>query len=190
MDYRTWNPTLCDLPTASFSNLISFHSPSCPLHPNHSDLFHEHIKLIYASEPLCLLLHLSGVLSLLCMIQNSGQISTFPRDCLKTNLSKIPPGPIPTPSILCCITLFCFLPKRFLANICVIIVNIIIILRRRKWQPTPVFLPGEPHGWRSPRGRKESDTTEWLHFKLTHIIILHFRVTLQRSQTSVELTPG
>ena len=40
---------------------------------------------------------------------------------------------------------------------------------RRKWQPTPVFLPGESHGWRSlvgysPWGRKESDTTEWLHF--------------------------
>ena len=38
-----------------------------------------------------------------------------------------------------------------------------------KWQPTPVFLPGESHGWRSlvgysPRGRKESDTTEQLHF--------------------------
>ena len=36
---------------------------------------------------------------------------------------------------------------------------------RRKWQPTPVFLPGESHGrWSlvgySPRGRKESDTTE------------------------------
>ena len=36
---------------------------------------------------------------------------------------------------------------------------------RRKWQPTPVFLPGESHGRRSlvgysPRGRKESDTTE------------------------------
>ena len=36
---------------------------------------------------------------------------------------------------------------------------------RRKWQPTPVFLPGESHGWRSlvgysPRGRKESDMTE------------------------------
>ena len=33
---------------------------------------------------------------------------------------------------------------------------------------TPVFLPGESHGWRSlvgysPRGREESDTTEWLH---------------------------
>ena len=40
---------------------------------------------------------------------------------------------------------------------------------RRKWQPTPVFLPGESHGGRSlvgysPRGRKESDTTERLHF--------------------------
>ena len=36
-------------------------------------------------------------------------------------------------------------------------------------QPTPVFLPGESHGRRSlvgysPRGRKESDTTEQLHF--------------------------
>ena len=27
---------------------------------------------------------------------------------------------------------------------------------RRKWQPTPVFLPGEPQGW----GRTGSDTTE------------------------------
>ena len=40
---------------------------------------------------------------------------------------------------------------------------------RKAWQPTPVFLPGESHGQRSlvgysPRGRKESDTTERLHF--------------------------
>ena len=38
----------------------------------------------------------------------------------------------------------------------------------RKWQPTPVLLPGKFHGRRSlgysPWGRKESDTTEWLHF--------------------------
>ena len=39
---------------------------------------------------------------------------------------------------------------------------------RRKWQPTPVLLPGESHGGRSlvgysPWGRKESDTTERLH---------------------------
>ena len=41
---------------------------------------------------------------------------------------------------------------------------------RRKWQPTPVLLPGEFHGRRSlggcsPQGHKESDTTEWLHFQ-------------------------
>ena len=40
---------------------------------------------------------------------------------------------------------------------------------RRKWQPTPVFLPGESHGLRSlvnysPQCCKESDTTEQLHF--------------------------
>ena len=40
-----------------------------------------------------------------------------------------------------------------------------LICWRRKWQPTPAFLPGESHGQRSlagcsPRGRKESDTTE------------------------------
>ena len=36
---------------------------------------------------------------------------------------------------------------------------------RRKWQPTPVFLPGKSHGWWSlvgycPWGPKESDMTE------------------------------
>ena len=40
---------------------------------------------------------------------------------------------------------------------------------RRQWQPTPVLLPGKSHGQRSlvgcsPWGRKESDTTERLHF--------------------------
>ena len=40
--------------------------------------------------------------------------------------------------------------------------------KRRKWQSTPVFLPGESHGRRSlvgysPQGCKESDTTERLH---------------------------
>ena len=40
---------------------------------------------------------------------------------------------------------------------------------RRKWQLTPVLLPGRFHGWRSlvgysPWGRKELDTTEWHHF--------------------------
>ena len=40
---------------------------------------------------------------------------------------------------------------------------------RRKWQPTPVFLPRESWGWRSlvgysPWGWEESDTTERLRF--------------------------
>ena len=39
---------------------------------------------------------------------------------------------------------------------------------RKKWQPTPVFLPGKSHRRRSlvgysPRGRKELDTTKQLH---------------------------
>ena len=44
---------------------------------------------------------------------------------------------------------------------------------RRKWLPTPVFLPGEFQGQRSPVGysswsHKESDTTEWLIHTHTH----------------------
>ena len=51
---------------------------------------------------------------------------------------------------------------------------------RRKWQPTPVFLPGESHGQRSlagysPRGRKESDTTEQLH---THTLKLWWELSV------------
>ena len=52
---------------------------------------------------------------------------------------------------------------------------------RRKWQPTPVFLPGESHGWRalvgySPWGRKKSDTTERLHFTSPYLqVILMWR---------------
>ena len=49
----------------------------------------------------------------------------------------------------------------------------------RKWQPTPVFLPGKSHGSRSlvgsPWGHKESDTTEWLHllsFFLHAVLVL------------------
>ena len=37
---------------------------------------------------------------------------------------------------------------------------------RRKWQPTPVFLPGKSLVGYSPLGLKESDKTEWLHFEL------------------------
>ena len=48
--------------------------------------------------------------------------------------------------------------------------------RRRQWQPTPVLLPGESHGRRSLGGyslwgRKESDTTERLHFPFSLLSI-------------------
>ena len=41
---------------------------------------------------------------------------------------------------------------------------------KRKWQPTPVFLPGKSHGQRSlagyrPWDRRESDTTECTHIQ-------------------------
>ena len=44
----------------------------------------------------------------------------------------------------------------------------------RKWQPTPIFLPGEFHGQRilvgySPRGRRETDMTERLRSSFKEI---------------------
>ena len=46
------------------------------------------------------------------------------------------------------------------------------ILWRRKWEPTPVFLPGESHGQRSlvgcgPWGHRESDMTGQLTLSMT-----------------------
>ena len=47
------------------------------------------------------------------------------------------------------------------------------INQRRQWHPTPALLPGKFHGQRSlvgysPWDRKESHTTEQLHFTLPH----------------------
>ena len=54
---------------------------------------------------------------------------------------------------------------------------------RRKWQPTPVFVPGEFHGHRSlagygPWGCKELDMTKQLTLSLYMILLLlsHFSV--------------
>ena len=57
---------------------------------------------------------------------------------------------------------------------------------RRKWQPTPVFLPGEFHEQRSlagcsPRGHKELGTTErltLLHASFLAFIVVHTSVIL------------
>ena len=48
-------------------------------------------------------------------------------------------------------------------------ISICFSIQLRQWHPTPVFLPGKSHGWKSlvgcsPQGCKESDTTERLHF--------------------------
>ena len=61
------------------------------------------------------------------------------------------------------------------------------ILWRRKWQPTPVLLPGKSHGQRnlvgySPWGHKELDTTERLHFSfLRGMNIAHMWQTFLKS---------
>ena len=54
--------------------------------------------------------------------------------------------------------------------------------QRRHWHPPPVLLPGKSHGWRSlvgcsPCDRKESDTTERLHFhfSLSLFTFMHWR---------------
>ena len=54
--------------------------------------------------------------------------------------------------------------------------SIIFEIEPKYWQLTPVFLPGKSHEWRSlvgysPWDRKESDTTEQLHF---HCILNSF----------------
>ena len=66
---------------------------------------------------------------------------------------------------------------------------------RRKWQPTPVFLPGEFYGQRSladcsPWGRKELDTTEQLSTHIhTHIQPLRLAPQpWERSLTSLNLS--
>ena len=61
------------------------------------------------------------------------------------------------------------------------------ILWRRKWQPTPVPLPGKSHGWRSvvgfsPWGHKESGTTEQLHFHFSTCIWLFVEVGRRRGE--------
>ena len=62
-----------------------------------------------------------------------------------------------------------------IANIRCIIEKAREFQKKRKWQSTPVLLPGKSHGQRSlvgysPWGRKESDMTERLHFQF--IILL------------------
>ena len=52
-----------------------------------------------------------------------------------------------------------------------------LLVWRREWQSTLVFLPGESHGQRSlaghsPWGRQESDMTEWLTLLLLWLLVI------------------
>ena len=65
---------------------------------------------------------------------------------------------------------------------------------RRKWQPTPVFLPGKSHGQRNlgvygPWGRKESDRTEGLTFFLFSLgrQLYHYSVLSCKDGEGVQL---
>ena len=51
---------------------------------------------------------------------------------------------------------------------------------RRKWQPTPVLMPGKFHGWRSlvgysPWDCKESGAKKTKH-KLSGLVVLHSKM--------------
>ena len=59
---------------------------------------------------------------------------------------------------------------------------------RRKWQPTPVFLPGEPHGQRSlvqSIGSRESDTNERLSTSIEYIPTFDISDTHTHTHTHV-----
>ena len=67
---------------------------------------------------------------------------------------------------------------------------------RRKWQSTLIFLPGKSHEQRSlvgysPKGHKESGTTEWLHFTSLHThveVIQSFTMSSRRTSAKVYIT--
>ena len=55
----------------------------------------------------------------------------------------------------------------------------------------PVFLSGKPHGWRSlagysPWGRRELNTTEWLHFSFT--FTLRVCLSMHRAHFKLSVT--
>ena len=70
----------------------------------------------------------------------------------------------------CCCSFLCLVSSHSpLLTPSHMVLSSLVPSRRRQWHPTPVFLPGKSHGWRSlvgcsPWGRQESDTTEQLHF--------------------------
>ena len=65
---------------------------------------------------------------------------------------------------------------------------------RRKWQPTPVFLPGESQGWRSLvgcrlRGHTESDETEATQQQQAHEKMLTVTIREMHNSSTGRASP-
>ena len=65
----------------------------------------------------------------------------------------------------------------------------------RKWQPTPVFLPGKSHGQRSlagysPWGHKESEMTEQLILSYPLLILSIKKSSVWRGKDCTEASSG
>ena len=63
---------------------------------------------------------------------------------------------------------------------------------RRKWQPTPVFLPGESHGQKSlagysAKGPKELDMTEMMHAMGMEYLLILSIVPMRRGAVAVTI---
>ena len=61
---------------------------------------------------------------------------------------------------------------------------------RRKWQPTPVFLPEKLLACYSPWGRKESDTTDHTCFQSAHPSLALLRPRQNKKRDQNQLLPG
>ena len=91
---------------------------------------------------------------------------------VRAALQSLPPSSNPHIRSLC-LCLYSHPANRFT---CIVFLDSTCAGWRRKWQPTPVPLPGKSHGRRSPVGCspwgcKELDMTEQLHF---HYVIFIF----------------
>ena len=67
-----------------------------------------------------------------------------------------------------------------------------MILWRRKWQPSPVFLPRESHGQRSLVGYSQSMRSHWSNLALMHLFFLDSSVVKESACNAGDpgLIPG
>ena len=108
---------------------------------------------------MCMLSHFRLFVTLWTIAHQSPLSMEFSRQEYWSGLPYSPPGDLPDPGIE---------PASLKSPA---LVSVFFTTWRRKWQPTPIFLPGEFHGQRSlvgcsPWGGKELDMTEQLILSL------------------------